>query len=102
LPTTLTLNTLFDRLVGISTGWTQLAPKQNPSDTREHQAHPYSPELNPVEQLWKGLRSRFFGNAVFETLEAVEDPLENALRWVEANTDWVKSFAYYPYIQHAI
>jgi transposase len=63
---------------------------------------PYSPELNPLEQLWKGLRSRFFGNAVFETLEAVEDPLENALRWVEDNTAWVNSFAYYPYIKHAI
>jgi transposase len=63
---------------------------------------PYSPELNPVEQLWKGIRSCFFGNAFFETLEAVEDPLENALRWVEANTDWINSFAYYPYIQHAI
>ena len=23
-------------------------------------------------------------------------------RWVEANTAWVKSFAYFPYIQHAI
>jgi hypothetical protein len=52
--------------------------------------------------LWKGRRSRFFGNAVFETLDAVEGHLENALRWVEANTDWVNSFAYYPYIQHAI
>jgi hypothetical protein len=47
-------------------------------------------------------RSRFFGNAFFETLDAVEGHLENALRWVEDNTDWVKSFAYYPYIQHAI
>ncbi|MCS6267631.1 MAG: transposase [Vampirovibrio sp.] len=63
---------------------------------------PYSPQLNPVEQLWKGIRTRFFGNAYFETLDAVEAHLVKALRWVEANTAWVKSFAYFPYIQHAI
>jgi transposase len=63
---------------------------------------PYSPQLNPVEQLWKGVRTRFFGNAYFETLDAVEAHLVKALRWVEANTAWVKSFAYFPYIQHAI
>ena len=32
----------------------------------------------------------------------VEAHLVKALRWVEANTAWVKSFAYFPYIQHAI
>ncbi len=45
-----------------------------PSNIRLVCLPPYSPELNPVEQLWKGLR------------------------WVESNTSWVKSFAYYPYI----
>ena len=34
-----------------------------PSNIRLVCLLPYSPELNPVEQLWKGLRSRFFGNA---------------------------------------
>jgi hypothetical protein len=73
-----------------------------PSNIRLVCLPPYSPELNPVEQLWKGLRSRFFGNAYFESLKAVEDHLVTALRWVESNTSWVKSFAYYPYIQYAI
>lgn len=73
-----------------------------PSNIRLVCLPPYSPELNPVEQLWKGLRSRFFGNAYFKSLKAVEDHLVTALRWVESNTSWVKSFAYYPYIQYAI
>ena len=55
-----------------------------------------------MEQLWKGVKARFFGNAYFETLDAVEAHLVKALRWVETNTAWVKSFAYFPYIQHAI
>ncbi len=46
--------------------------------------------------------TRFFGNAYFETLDAVEAHLVKALRWVESNTAWVKLFAYFPYIQHAI
>jgi hypothetical protein len=32
----------------------------------------------------------------------VEAHLVKALRWVEANTTWVKSFAYFPYIKHVI
>jgi transposase len=82
--------------------WHRSKGLQIPQNIKLISLPPYSPELNPLEQLWKGLRSRFFGNAVFETLEAVEDHLVNALRWVEDNTAWVNSFAYYPYIQHAI
>jgi transposase len=108
--------TLFSRLNGMSgryaygevvlvvdgASWHRSGGLVVPSNIRLVCLPPYSPELNPVEQLWKGLRSRFFGNAYFESLKAVEDHLVTALRWVESNTSWVKSFAYYPYIQHAI
>ncbi|MBI3659522.1 transposase, partial [Candidatus Acetothermia bacterium] len=39
----------------------------------------YSPELNPVEQLFKQLRARL-ANQVFENLEALEHALGEALR----------------------
>ena len=32
----------------------------------------------------------------------VEAHLVKVLRWVETNMTWVKSFAYFPYIQHVI
>ena len=40
---------------------------------------PYSPELNPVEKLWKWLRKEVTHNSLFETLEALMDALENEL-----------------------
>jgi transposase len=63
---------------------------------------PYSPELNPVEQLWKAMRGKWFANKLFNTMDALEDNLVQALRWVESSNDWVKSFSLYNWINYAI
>ncbi len=34
---------------------------------------PYTPEMNPIEQIWKELRKRGFKNEVFSSLEKVVD-----------------------------
>ena len=36
---------------------------------------PYTPEMNPIEQIWKEIRKRGFRNEVFATLEKVMDRL---------------------------
>lgn len=36
---------------------------------------PYTPEMNPIEQIWKEFRKRGFHNEVFPTLENVIDRL---------------------------
>ena len=36
---------------------------------------PYTPEMNPIEQIWKELRARGFHNEVFRTLDHVVDRL---------------------------
>lgn len=36
---------------------------------------PYTPEMNPIEQIWAELRKRGFTNCVFQTLEKVVDRL---------------------------
>ena len=36
---------------------------------------PYTPEMNPIEQIWKEIRKRGFRNEVFATLEDVVDRL---------------------------
>ena len=33
----------------------------------------YSPELNPQEQVWGGLKGKFFGNRFFKGTEEVVD-----------------------------
>jgi transposase len=41
--------------------------------------NPYSPELNPVELLWREIRRKYFHNNIFATLDEVEKTLSNAL-----------------------
>ena len=36
---------------------------------------PYTPEMNPIEQIWKEIRKRGFRNEVFTTLEKVVNRL---------------------------
>lgn len=36
---------------------------------------PYTPKMNPIEQIWKEIRKRGFRNEVFTTLEKVVDRL---------------------------
>ena len=61
---------------------------------------PYTPEMNPIEQIWKELRKMGFRNEVFTTLEKVVDRLcdticvlsEEVIRSVTARPWIVKSF----------
>ena len=36
---------------------------------------PYTPEMNPIEQIWKQIRQMEFGNKIFRALKAVVDRL---------------------------
>ena len=59
---------------------------------------PYSPQLNPVEHLWKEIRGKWFANRVFESIAAVENQLFDALSFMNLNPDYVKSFAGFHWI----
>ena len=39
---------------------------------------PYSPQLNPVENIWDDMREKFFANIVFESMDAVTTVRENS------------------------
>ena len=52
---------------------------------------PYASGLNPVEYVWDELREKHFYNRVFDSLDALEDQLEVALRTFESNAPMVKS-----------
>ncbi len=54
---------------------------------------PYSPQLNPVEHLWKEIREKYFANVVFESIDAVEHRLMEALVFMNQNNDTVESFS---------
>jgi len=59
---------------------------------------PYSPQLNPVEHLWKEIREKYFANVVFESIDAVEHRLTDALVFMNQNHDTVKSFSGFDWI----
>lgn len=52
---------------------------QIPDNIRIVTLPPYSPELNPVEQVWDLIRERYFANQVFGSLDDVEAALTDAL-----------------------
>ena len=47
---------------------------------------PYSPELNPVENLRDELREKFFRHKAFDSIDALEDQLQTGLLALE--NDW--------------
>jgi DDE superfamily endonuclease len=56
---------------------------------------PYSPQLNPSENIWDHVREKNFENHVFESMEAVENQLciaainlENDPKTVQSITGW--------------
>ena len=59
---------------------------------------PYSPQLNPVEHLWKEIREKFFANRVFADIGAVEDQLFDALVYMNSHPEIVQSFAGFSWI----
>lgn len=54
---------------------------------------PYSPELNPVELLWREIRRKYFHNKTFNSLDDVETSLSAALRECHKNPTAIKQLA---------
>ena len=74
--------------------WDNIVPLFNP---------PYSPELNPVENIWHHIReSECFKNTTFKSLEKVEDQLEEALVKLANDKKTVKSISLFHWINKAI
>jgi len=61
---------------------------------------PYSPELNPVERLFKELR-RELKNRVFESLEAVEEAVIKAIEPFLKDGSRVKKLTFYGWLNTA-
>lgn len=91
-----------DRVVMVmdGAGWHQgLTP---PSNLRLVKLPPYSPELNPVEQLWAEIREKYFHNRVFDSLLALENHLLAALQEMEKDHSRVRSIVAWPWIINAL
>jgi transposase len=59
---------------------------------------PYSPELNPKENLWDEIREKIFKNYALKSIDAVRAKLEQAILYIDRNPKTVKSITSFPYI----
>jgi transposase len=60
---------------------------------------PYSPELNPIENLWHYLRSHFWANRVYEDWDALVEAACDAWQKVCLCPEIIQSVCRCPYIQ---
>jgi transposase len=56
-------------------GWHRGKELEIPKNLRLLSLPPYSPELNPMENIWEEVREKGFNNRVFASLDALEDQL---------------------------
>ena len=60
---------------------------------------PYSPELNPVENLWHYLRSHHWSNRNYETVDALFDAAETAWRATGLDPTIIRTVCRAPYAE---
>lgn len=59
--------------------WHQSGGLRVPQNIELFVLPPYTPEMNPIEQIWKEIRKRGFRNEIFQTLEKVVERLSNII-----------------------
>jgi transposase len=62
---------------------------------------PYSPELNPVENLWHYLRSHYWSNRAYRDYEDLQSEAARSLGAVCLDSEKVKSVCNAPYVQRS-
>ncbi|MEW6238908.1 MAG: IS630 family transposase [Candidatus Omnitrophota bacterium] len=73
----------FILMVMDQAGWHIAKDLKKPENMRLIWLPPYSPQCNPVEHVWDEIREKWFSNQVFQSLDAVEDALLEALAALE-------------------
>ena len=85
-------------VVDVQTGELDSLMLPPPHNIRLLSLPPYAPELDPVEHVWDELREKRFHNRVFDSLDALEDHLEIALKDFELDAPTIKSIVAWPWI----
>ena len=83
-------------LVCDSASWHRARALEIPNNIRFVYLPPATPEMNPIEQIWKEIRKRGFKNEIFQTLEKVVDRLCSVINSLSLDTiksitgrDWI-------------
>jgi len=74
---------------------------QPPSNISLVKLPPYSPELNPIENLWHYLKSHYWSNRAYANYEALETAAMTAWRLAALDTELIKTVCAAPYLNRA-
>jgi transposase len=66
------------------------------------QLPPYSPELNPMENLWHYLKSHYWSNRAYQDYEELEEAAIDAWRIAALDPDLMKTVCHAPYLERAV
>lgn len=72
---------------------------QVPTNVSLVELPPYSPQLNPIENLWHYLRSHFWSNRWYEDYDALMDAAINAWRKAALMPELIQSVCRAPYLE---
>lgn len=76
----------------------KIGGEELPGSVRLASLPPYSPQLNPQENMWDDMREKFFYNIAFNSMDAVEDQMVIACNHYENNPSIVKSITAWNWI----
>ena len=60
---------------------------------------PYSPELNPIERLWKYIKDKTLKNNIFENLDHLQENIGKFIR-EKLNNSLIKTICKYRYFSN--
>ena len=72
-----------------------------PANVTIIQLPPYSPELNPIENLWHYLKSHFWSNRAYDDYEQLEQAAIDAWKKAVLDADLMKTVCAAPYAERA-
>jgi transposase len=73
-----------------------------PANIILHLLPPYSPELNPQDNLWDAIREKIFKNYALKSMDDVNTKLDEAAFYIERNPTLVRSITSFPYIAKSL
>ncbi|MGQ0711789.1 MAG: IS630 family transposase [Rhodoferax sp.] len=79
-------------------GWHRSDKLRAPDNIYLLKLPPYAPELNPIEHVWDELREKYFHNRVFQSLDALEAHLVDALSSSEQDPATIASIVSWSWI----
>jgi ABC-type dipeptide/oligopeptide/nickel transport system ATPase subunit len=88
----------FILMVMDQAAWHKAKDLRIPENIRLIWQPPYSPQCNPVENIWDEIREKWFPNLVFNSMQAVEDTLVEALVALENDNERTQSIAGFTWI----